>query len=133
VRLFALVALQCLWAFSIMMMTASTIAPMAMAMPPSDMMFELMPWPNMTRNESAPRWQDDDGHQRAAQVQQEREADQRHDDAFLDELFFERLDRAINQRAAVVGDGVLSRPAAALHRLVQPLLHVLDDLAALAP
>ncbi len=33
-----------------MMMTASTIAPMAMAMPPSDMMFELMPWPNMTRN-----------------------------------------------------------------------------------
>ena len=34
-----------------MMMTASTIAPMAIAMPPSDMMFELIPWPNMTRNE----------------------------------------------------------------------------------
>ena len=34
-----------------MMMTASTIAPMAMAMPPSDMMLELMPWPNMTRKE----------------------------------------------------------------------------------
>ena len=33
-----------------MMMTASTIAPMAMAMPPSDMMFELMPCPNITRN-----------------------------------------------------------------------------------
>src|ERR1035441_8698219 len=41
---------MCLWAFSIMMMTASTIAPMAMAMPPSDMMLELMPWPNITSN-----------------------------------------------------------------------------------
>jgi len=30
-----------------MMMTASTIAPTAMAMPPSDMMFELSPCPNM--------------------------------------------------------------------------------------
>ena len=29
--------------FSVMMMTASTIAPMAIAMPPRDMMFELIP------------------------------------------------------------------------------------------
>ncbi len=29
-----------LWAFSIITMAASTMAPMAMAMPPSDMMFE---------------------------------------------------------------------------------------------
>ena len=42
---------MCLCAFSIMMMTASTMAPMAMAMPPSDMMFELIPCPNMIRNE----------------------------------------------------------------------------------
>ena len=42
---------MCLWAFSIMMMTASTMAPMAMAMPPSDMMLELIPWPNMTRKD----------------------------------------------------------------------------------
>ncbi len=57
--------------------------------------------------------QNDDGHQRAAQVHQEREAHQRHDEAFLEELFLERLDRAFNQRAAVVGDACSARPAAA--------------------
>ena len=31
--------------------------------------------------------QDQDRHQRAAEVEQKGEADQRHDDAFLDELF----------------------------------------------
>ncbi len=39
---------MCLWAFSIMMIAASTIAPMAMAMPPSDMMLALMPCIRMT-------------------------------------------------------------------------------------
>ena len=114
-----------------MMMTASTIAPMAMAMPPSDMMFELMPWPNMTRNEiSTAIGQDDDGHQGAAQVHEEGEAHQRDDEAFLEQLFFERLDGAIDQRAAVVGDGVLSRPAAApFIACVELLLHVENDLA----
>ena len=34
-----------------MMMTASTMAPMAMAMPPRDMMFELMPCAYMMMNE----------------------------------------------------------------------------------
>ena len=34
---------RCLWAFSIMTMAASTIAPMAMAMPPRLMMLELKP------------------------------------------------------------------------------------------
>ena len=34
---------MCLWAFSIMTMAASTMAPMAMAIPPSDMMVELIP------------------------------------------------------------------------------------------
>ena len=33
-----------LCAFSIVTTAASTIAPMAMAMPPSDMMLESMPW-----------------------------------------------------------------------------------------
>ena len=90
-----------------MMMTASTMAPMAMAMPPRDMMFELRPWAYMTTKEiSTAMRQDDDGHERAAQVQQEREADQRHHDAFLDELFLERLDRALDERAAVIDDCV---------------------------
>ena len=95
-----------------MMMTASTIAPMAMAMPPRDMMLELMPCAihHQERNQHRDG-QDEDGHERAAQVQQKREAHQRHDDAFLDQLFFERLHRALDERAAVVGDGDTARPA----------------------
>jgi hypothetical protein len=34
---------MCLWAFSIMTTAASTMAPMAMAMPPSDMMLAFTP------------------------------------------------------------------------------------------
>ena len=33
-----------LWMFSIMMIEASTMAPMATAMPPSDMMLMVRPW-----------------------------------------------------------------------------------------
>ena len=40
---------RCLCAFSIITMAASIIAPMAMAIPPRLMMFELMPSPCMTR------------------------------------------------------------------------------------
>src|SRR3546814_20348208 len=36
-------ASMCLWAFSIMTIAASTIAPMAIAMPPNDMLLALMP------------------------------------------------------------------------------------------
>ncbi len=73
--------------------------------------------------------QDQDGDQRAAQVHQEGEADQRHHQAFLEELPFERLDRAVNQRAAIVGDGVMDVGRQRLHRLVQAFLHVADHLA----
>ena len=41
--------------------------------------------------------QDDDGHQCAAQVQQECEADQCHHNAFLHQLAFQRFDRAVNE------------------------------------
>ncbi len=41
-----------LCAFSTMMMAASTIAPMAMAMPPKDMMLEVSPSQSIGRNES---------------------------------------------------------------------------------
>ena len=49
--------------------------------------------------------QDDDGHQRTPQVQQERKTHERNDDAFFQQFFFERSDGTINQRSAVVGDG----------------------------
>jgi hypothetical protein len=38
-----------LWAFSIITTAASTIAPIAIAIPPSDMMLALMPWWRITR------------------------------------------------------------------------------------
>ena len=38
---------RCLWAFSIMTMAASTMAPMAMAMPPRLIRLELMPMARM--------------------------------------------------------------------------------------
>ena len=121
---------MCLWAFSIMMMTASTIAPMAMAMPPSDMMFELIPCRYMIRNEIKHRdGQDDNGDERAPEVEQKRDADQRHDDAFLDQFFLERLDRTLDERAPVVGDGVADVAGQAFHRLVEALLDVLNDAA----
>ncbi|KAA8636973.1 hypothetical protein FZN37_004374 [Enterobacter hormaechei] len=40
---------RCLCAFSIMTTAASTMAPTAMAMPPSDMMLALTPWYRITR------------------------------------------------------------------------------------
>ena len=43
---------SCLCAFSTMMIAASTIAPMAMAIPPSDMMFEVRPSARIGMNES---------------------------------------------------------------------------------
>jgi hypothetical protein len=43
---------MCLCAFSTITMPASIMVPMAIAMPPSDMMLALMPWWNMTMNDS---------------------------------------------------------------------------------
>ena len=86
-----------------MIMAASTIAPMAIAMPPSDMMFEVSPSQNIGMNEEDDRnRQRDDRHQRRAHVPEEHDADQRDHDAFLDELFAERIDGAMDQFAAVI-------------------------------
>ena len=43
---------KCLWAFSTITTAASTMAPIAIASPPSDMMFALSPWWYMTMNET---------------------------------------------------------------------------------
>jgi hypothetical protein len=68
-------SLQRLCAFSIMTMAASTMAPMAMAMPESDMMLASTPWSahDQERGGDAER-QGDDRHQRRAQVKQEERA-----------------------------------------------------------
>jgi hypothetical protein len=76
-----------LCAFSIITTAASTIAPMAMAMPPSDMMLALTALESHDEEgrQHAQR-QGDDGHQRRAQVPEEHGADDRDDDELLDQL-----------------------------------------------
>ena len=104
---------RCLWAFSIMTIAASTMAPMAMAMPPRLMMFELMPSScmQMIGDQHAER-QHDDGDQRAAHMQQEHDADERDDEALLDQRALERVDGAVDQVGAVVDRLDARRPAA---------------------
>ena len=46
--------------------------------------------------------QRDDGDQRAAHMQQEHHADERDDEALLDQRALERIDRAIDQVGAVI-------------------------------
>ena len=94
---------RCLWAFSIMTMAASIMAPTAMAMPPRLMMLEPSPIDLHRRegHQDADR-QHQDGDQRAAQMQQEHDADERDDDALLDQRALQRLDRPVDQLGAVV-------------------------------
>ena len=69
-----------------MTIAASTIAPIAMAMPPRLMMLELDAQHMHAEigDQHADR-QRDDGDQRAADMQQEHDADERDDDALLDQ------------------------------------------------
>ena len=50
--------------------------------------------------------QNDDGHEGATQVHEKRQTHQRHHDAFLEQLLLQRLDGALDERAAVIGDGI---------------------------
>ena len=52
--------------------------------------------------------QDEDGDQRAAEVHEEGDADQGDNEAFLQQLFFEGFDRALNQGAAVIDHRVFT-------------------------
>ena len=78
-----------------MTIAASTIAPIAIAMPPRLMMLEPMPEQlhGDERHQDADR-QHQDRDQRAADVQQEHDADQRDDDALLEQRALERVDGA---------------------------------------
>ena len=89
--------------FSIITIAASIIAPMAIAIPPSDMMSAPTPTSRMRdeRHQDADR-QREDRHQRRARVQQEHDADQRDDEALLQQLAPEVRDRALDQLAPVV-------------------------------
>ena len=79
-------------------MPASTSTPMAMAMPLSDMMFEVMPnclhqdERNQDRDRQRQRHDQD-----AAEVPEEDDVGQRHEDDFLDQRVLQRGDRALDQ------------------------------------
>ena len=60
-------------------------------------------------------------------MQQEHDADQRHDDAFLDERALERLDRGLDQLGTVVDGNDLGAFRQAGRDLRQPRLDVVDD------
>ena len=96
-----------------MTIDASTIAPIAIAMPPSDMMLALTPCQRMTMNAaSTPIGKRHHRDQRRAQVEQEDRADQRDDDELLDELGAQVVDGAVDQLRAVVGRHDLDARAA---------------------
>ena len=85
-------------------MAASTIAPTAIAMPPSDMMFELMPMACIGTKEMITAI--GNGHDRndgARDVPQEDQDHQADDDQFFDQRVLQIVDRCEDQLAAVVG------------------------------
>ena len=110
-------------------MPASTSTPMAMAMPESDMMFDVMPnWfirMNETRIESGSGKRDDED---AAEMEQEQNDDDRDQHGFLGQRVFERVERAVNQLAAVVKGFDADARRQAGRDLRDLGLHVADDL-----
>ncbi len=89
--------------FSIITIAASIMAPMAIAMPPSDMMSAPTPTPaHRDEREQDADGQREDRHQRRPGVQQEDDADQRDDEALLEQLALEVVDRALDEVAPVV-------------------------------
>ncbi len=77
--------------------------------------------------------QRDDGDQRAAHVQQEDDADQRDDEAFLDKRGFERGDGALDEVGAVVDGNDLGAVRQAVLDLGKARLDVLDDRQRILP
>jgi hypothetical protein len=74
-----------------------------------------------------PDGQHQDRDQRAANVQQEYDADQGDDHAFLEQCMLERVDRRVDQVRAVVDRNDLDRFRQAASDLLEALLDVFDD------
>ena len=113
--------------FSTRMIEASTMAPMAMAMPPSDMMLAVSCCCCIGMKASSDAHRNgEDRDQRAAQVEQEDHDHQRHHDHLLDEGAAERVDGAQDQLGAVVGDDELDAGGKARLHLLDARLHGVD-------
>ena len=80
--------------FSTMMIEASTMAPIATAMPPSDMMLAFSPWPvHRDEREQHRDRQRQDRDQRAAEVEQEQHDHEADDQHLLDQPARQRVHR----------------------------------------
>ena len=77
--------------------------------------------------------QRDDGDERAARVQQKDDADQRDDEAFLEQRPLERVDGAVDQIGAVVDRLDAHALGQARRDLGEAVLDVLDDRKAFSP
>jgi hypothetical protein len=87
---------MCLCAFSIITMAASTMAPIAIAMPPRLMMLEFMPSARMAMKAiSTPTGSIRIATSALRTCSRNRIADQRDDDAFLDQRGLQRGDGAL--------------------------------------
>ena len=118
---------RCLCRFSTITTEASTITPMAMAMPPRLMMLALMPSHRMPMNAiSTPTGRVKIATKARAEVEQEEHADRGDHQHLLGELLAQRRDRPLDQLRAVVGDVDLDALRQALLELVEALLHPLD-------
>ena len=105
------------------------MAPMAMAMPPNDMMFALSPWPNMTAIEARTAI----GRMTIATNELRRcIRKSRHTSATTTlssmSFFLQRAHGAVDEGGAIIRDRVGHALGQALHRLVQSCLYRLDDL-----
>ena len=111
-----------------MTIAASTMAPIAIAMPPRLMILA----PSPSRLHRAKSHQDANGehqdrHQGAAEMQQKHDADQRDDEALLEQRVLERVDRRVNQVGAVIDRHDLDGFRQAAGDLRGAFLHVFDD------
>src|SRR5207248_3176193 len=77
--------------------------------------------------------QHQDRNQRAPEVQEEQHADQRNDDAFLEQRALKSIDRGVDQVRTIVNRYDLDRFRQAGGDFPKPLLDVLDDFQRVEP
>jgi hypothetical protein len=108
-------------------MAASIMAPMAIAMPPKthDIGAKTQQFHRAERHQYADR-QHDDCHQRAAEMQQEDDADQRHHNAFLQQRVLEGFDRGVDQIGTIVYRNDFDRARQTARDFLEALFYILD-------
>jgi hypothetical protein len=110
-----------------MMMEASTMAPIATAMPPRDMMLAVRPWADIGMNERTTAiGRVRMGTERAPEMEEEEDDHQAHDHHLLDQRALERADGPMDQLGSVVGRHEVDARWEGTPDLFQPFLHAVD-------